>query len=444
MMMKQSSFLFLASMLFLYFATDGILAEKLKMEEQTSLTDVSSYRLSMDPSVCQSESESLLEITVITDEFPEDTSWILTRADDDKLVDLSNRFYEPNKEYTKPVCVEEDVTYYFAIMDGHGDGICCEHGQGSYQVKLNGQTVLFQGGAFGNLKEHTFTFGTSGGGGSGSAPRPTPNPTPPPVPPVSTTARPRIQHPHCIPNSGAYNPSNDQISGCSGMLAHCARDRSVHKWEYDQAATMLDRCFRSCANRVGLDNFCSVTPLPYPIGQPQMPYCESEGQTSAWTSTMIQAENQFVTLLNQQRLLGYSCPGNNYYPPVPAVQRNPQLDCAARAQARKIVEYSIAPGFNDASPTLHQVCDYSKNNCDTFQQRMEKAGYTEWWGYIGENTNWGYSTAASTLEGWSQSSGHCPLLMKQDWAHIQVEIGVGFYHDPDTGTVAWVMVAGQQ
>jgi hypothetical protein len=440
-MMRPPSISFFAYMLLLL-ATYETLAEKEKTGDKSSI-DVYSYRITMDPSVCESRGESLLEITVVTDDFPEDISWILTRADTGKLVDLSYRFYEPNKEYTKPVCVQEDVSYYFAILDGHGDGICCDHGEGRYQVTLNGETVLFDGGEFGNLKEHTFTFGSTGGGGS-APPPPTPNPTSPPVPPVSTTGRPRIQHRYCIPSSGLYNPSQDEISGCSGKLAHCARDRSVHKWEYDEAATMLDRCFRSCANRVGLDNFCSVIPLPLPIGQPQMPFCNSEGQTGAWTSAMVQAENEFVDLLNERRLLGFTCPGNNYYPPVPEVKRNPQLDCAARAQARKIVEYSLAPGFNDASPTLHQVCDYSKNNCDTFQERMEKAGYTEWWGFIGENANWGYSTAASSLEGWSQSSGHCPLLMKQDWAHIQVEVGVGFYHDVDTDTVAWIMVAGQQ
>ncbi|KAG7370485.1 hypothetical protein IV203_019055 [Nitzschia inconspicua] len=394
-----------------------------------------------DPGICKKDNEFLLEITVKTDNFPEDTSWMLVRSDTGRLVDMSFRFQQPNTESVKATCIQEGITYEFAIMDAHGDGLCCKHGAGFYKAVFNGDQLLFEGGDFDALVEHTFTVRSSGG----QVPQPVSSPTlaPAPIDEASvSSSRPRIRHPHCDPSSNRYNPSSDNFSGCSGKLAQCTRDRSLHKWEYDEAATMIDKCFRSCANRVGLDNFCRVIPPPTPVGEPRMPFCNSEGQSN-WNPAFGQKEIAFVQLLNQQRARGYNCP-TEYFPPLPAVRRNPQLNCAARAQARKIVDYSINPGFRSNSPTLHQVCNPSKGNCDTFRERMEKAGYENWWGYIGENCNWGYSTAASTLKGWSESPGHCPLLHKQDFIHIQVEVGVGYYRDAVTGKEAWVMVAGQQ
>ncbi|KAL3929402.1 MAG: hypothetical protein SGARI_004758 [Bacillariaceae sp.] len=288
------------------------------------------------------------------------------------------------------------------------------------------------------MVEHAFTVSTSFGTDGG------PSPTPAPVvPPQVAVSDDRIVHPFCDPSSNQFSPSSDRESGCSGKLAQCARDGSTHKWEYDAAEQMLDQCFASCASRVGgVDNFCSLTQTP-PDGSPKNPFCRAEGQHQ-WSAGLNAKENEFVVLLNQQRAQGYTCPGNNVFGPQPAVRRNPQLDCAARAQARKIVAYSDDVGFSSNSPSLHNVCSPNRGNCDSFSQRIEDAGYTEWWGYIGENANWGYTTAASTLEGWSQSSGHCPLLMKQDWAHIQVEIGIGYYQDSQSGSASWVMVAAQR
>jgi uncharacterized protein YkwD len=383
--------------------------------------------------------EALLEVVVKTDNFPLDTSWMVVSQNDGHVLDFVNEggYPLPMTTYSKGICLKHGNTYQLTILDSHGDGLCCGHGQGYYKVTLEGEEI-YSGGQFALMVEHTFTVSSIGSTG----PPPTPNPTPAPAPSSSVNNN-RIVHPHCNPNSPTYNPSSDDSSSCSGMLAHCARDGSVHKWEYDAAETMLDRCFRSCADRLGIDSFCSLTQPP-PMGSPAMPYCDSEGQVSDWTSQLHAMEDEFVSLLNQQRAQGYTCPGNEYYPPVPSVKRNPQLDCAARAQARKIVNYSQNIGFNDDSPSLHKVCNYSRGNCDSFSERIESAGYVDWWGYVGENANWGYTTALSTLQGWSDSSGHCPLLMKQDWAHILVEIGVGYYQDPQSGSASWVMVAGQR
>lgn len=434
-MMKRA--LLLVSLIFTTLSTTCTVV----IAQRDRLDGSNAYTAAMDRSVCRSSTESLLEIVVQTDSFPEDTSWILTHADSGRLVGLSYRFQEPNKETRQAACVQEGKQYYFAIMDGHGDGLCCGHGNGYYKLVLNNDKVLFEGGQFTQVKEHTFVINSSGNDSTLTPPNLAPVPSP--VPP--SNVRPRIAHPHCDPGSGKYNPPDDDAGNqCSGKLSQCARDRSLHKWEYDEASTMVDKCFRSCADRVGLDNFCRVIPPPTPSGEPRMPFCSTEGQHQ-WNTALVTKEDEFVALLNQQRSKGYDCPGGmGYFPPAPGVKRNPQLDCAARAQARKIVDYSISPGLSNSSPSLHQLCNPNKGNCDTFKERMEKAGYEDWWGYIGENANWNYRTAAETLEGWMTSPGHCPLLHKQDFTQIQTEIGVGYFEDSATGKSAWVMVAGQQ
>jgi len=267
-------------------------------------------------------------------------------------------------------------------------------------------------------------------------------------PTSSTTVSRRIMVPHCDPGHSSYNPSQDAEGGCQVYTHLCSRRHGAYdKWEYDAAELMLTKCFRTCVEEVGLETFCSLTEPP-PNPKPAMPFCSQEQQQELWSTNgpKTQNENEMLHLLNVWRSEGITCPGNERFDPVPPAIRNPQLDCAARAQARKIVMYANKhDGFGFGSPSLHDVCDPARNNCDHFSDRMEKAGYDDWMGVIQEVASFNYFSPLQGLEAWlGSTSGHCPVLMQQHWHHIQTEVGIGYFHDPNTGRAAYVMVAGQQ
>lgn len=92
--------------------------------------------------------EEILNLELVTDNYPGETSWEL-KDDDGEVIASSNESYSSGTTYNVeiPVCVGS--TYNFTIYDTWGDGICCGYGQGSYTVTLNGTTaVLATGGEF--------------------------------------------------------------------------------------------------------------------------------------------------------------------------------------------------------------------------------------------------------------------------------------------------------
>merc|ERR1711865_224876 len=91
--------------------------------------------------------------------------------------------------------------------DAYGDGVCCQYGQGSYEITMNGE-VQVSGGEFGSQKEEEF-------GSCDSNPNPPPAdppvaaPTQPPVaPPVAAPTQPPVAPP--VPPTNGPTPSPTQ------------------------------------------------------------------------------------------------------------------------------------------------------------------------------------------------------------------------------------------
>jgi len=65
---------------------------------------------------------------------------------------------EGDTSYSESICLETG-DYEFAIYDQGSarDGICCGHGEGSYNVMIDG-ALLVQGGDFGWREETLFTL----------------------------------------------------------------------------------------------------------------------------------------------------------------------------------------------------------------------------------------------------------------------------------------------
>ena len=83
--------------------------------------------------------EDQVIVSITTDTYPEETSWTLKSINGSLIVS--------GDSLGDTVCVPGGSCLIFEIRDSYGDGICCNYGQGSYSVSLNG-AVVASGGQF--------------------------------------------------------------------------------------------------------------------------------------------------------------------------------------------------------------------------------------------------------------------------------------------------------
>jgi serine protease len=93
-----------------------------------------------------------LVVDILTDNYPAETNWMLKKG--------SERFYSESYSsadtpHSTEVCLAPGE-YTWTLNDSYGDGLCCSYGSGSYELKLNGETIA-EGGEFGSSVSHTFT-----------------------------------------------------------------------------------------------------------------------------------------------------------------------------------------------------------------------------------------------------------------------------------------------
>jgi len=121
-----------------------------------------------------------VEVTVETDNYGEETYWRIVDSNDEVLGEGGNTWvgttnigigggaptigegtYDSGETYQETVMIPAGVECYsFEIYDYYGDGICCQYGEGSYQVVdvAAGETIL-EGGAFSAEENKNFTGG---------------------------------------------------------------------------------------------------------------------------------------------------------------------------------------------------------------------------------------------------------------------------------------------
>jgi len=110
------------------------------------------------PTGCQDPDAVATAVTINTDNYGSETSWELRTAVGQTIGSGSN--YTNNQTFVSDFCLS-DGDYTFVIADSYGDGICCNHGNGSYVVEANGQ-VLVSGGTFTFNETRNFTIQGSG------------------------------------------------------------------------------------------------------------------------------------------------------------------------------------------------------------------------------------------------------------------------------------------
>jgi len=297
--------------------------------------------------------------------------------------------------------------------------------------------------------------------------------------------------PQCDPNdpTSYYNNANnaglivDTTTNCDRFVDYCDKRMSTlsSQWSattgqyifpnefYSTVELMYERCFKTCSdylNPNGTTKFCampnalatssiSATASFNSASQSNPSYCGSI--TNQFTTVMIAHENELLQVLNSKRnepngiLCTTSGSSPIQYPKSSPVQMNESLRCAARIQAKNIVDATIQANGRYPS-NLHQACPTTSSNsnvnCEDFSTRTKNAGYeyrTQGFGSLAEVTAAGYKTPLQTIMGWIQStSGHCDSIMKQESKVITTEVGIGYYIDSITQTTAHVMIVSQR
>ncbi|MEM8906221.1 MAG: glycoside hydrolase family 9 protein [Bacteroidota bacterium] len=93
------------------------------------------------------------------DNFPEETNWELT--DHSGVVLFAGGPYPEvadGSTLTEVFCLPA-ACYTFSIFDSYGDGICCDHGNGSYTLSDEANNILASGSAFGAQESTNFCLG---------------------------------------------------------------------------------------------------------------------------------------------------------------------------------------------------------------------------------------------------------------------------------------------
>jgi hypothetical protein len=97
-----------------------------------------------------------VEIKVKADEFPKEIAWTLVDSCGIGIAFSSPPYSLPNKMESTTACVPSGK-YKFTIFDEFGDGICCDFGEGGYEILVNGTRV--HNGAFSGSSD-TRIFGS--------------------------------------------------------------------------------------------------------------------------------------------------------------------------------------------------------------------------------------------------------------------------------------------
>jgi hypothetical protein len=128
--------------------------------KKLSLAPSNSQVPSLSPSLSLFPTETCywLKLMVTFDEYEEETTWelLLTSSSSSSAKEyiFVNSTEPLEGVYDGSLCLPEGQ-YQFTIYDSYGDGMCCKHGEGSYNLTSYGE-VIVQGGAFGASEMTTF------------------------------------------------------------------------------------------------------------------------------------------------------------------------------------------------------------------------------------------------------------------------------------------------
>lgn len=139
-----------------------------------NVLDVAISLINSDPRACNNQASKAftttetypsagnINLTLKTDSWAEETSWEF--KDEAGNILYSEGPYkataDDNKIFNYTFNVVADQCYTFIILDDSGDGICCTHGNGYYELKTSDGTLIFSGGEYKSAETTTISTKT--------------------------------------------------------------------------------------------------------------------------------------------------------------------------------------------------------------------------------------------------------------------------------------------
>lgn len=123
-------------------------------EYQTSSAAFAGPEPTLSPTVSNRPSVSdpyQMTIVIMLDEFPRETGWTLTSKNSEitYMKRVPGYYRESSKLAVETVPVPEGTNAIFTITDEEGDGLCCENGEGYFQIyTADGSLVVDESGSF--------------------------------------------------------------------------------------------------------------------------------------------------------------------------------------------------------------------------------------------------------------------------------------------------------
>lgn len=108
------------------------------------------------------QNANVVTVNITLDVLGGQTTWLL-RDNNDQILAEGGPYanFQSGTVETEEICVL-DGCYEFVIMDAVGNGLCCQNGNGSYQVTDQDGNVLASGAEFGNQETTQFCFDSGG------------------------------------------------------------------------------------------------------------------------------------------------------------------------------------------------------------------------------------------------------------------------------------------
>tara|TARA_B100001057_G_scaffold231294_2_gene231538 strand:+ start:3481 stop:4800 length:1320 start_codon:yes stop_codon:yes gene_type:complete len=96
-----------------------------------------------------------INIEILTDNYPQDLIWRLSNANNITVAEGDGIGIQPNDLISLNLDLDTSMCYTFTIIDDHGDGICCDFGEGYYLI-TDGEDTLIYNNIFLDFKMHSF------------------------------------------------------------------------------------------------------------------------------------------------------------------------------------------------------------------------------------------------------------------------------------------------
>ena len=131
----------------------------------------------------------ILTIEILTDNYPQETTWTLHRGTTSVAVGGPYNARATTYTHTYPLA---DGSYIFTLSDSARDGLCCRYGRGAWSLAFDGTSIVEGDTEFGASISHFFVLpfapfaacaAACATSDQSAAARPSPPPPPPPPPP---------------------------------------------------------------------------------------------------------------------------------------------------------------------------------------------------------------------------------------------------------------------